>query len=302
MGDYYKKIKKYIKEPGYRFSINARAGLYDRMSDEQYLKMTFKTIVGYDLDLDHVETFTEKMQWIKLNDRKPVYTTMVDKYAAKDYVAGMIGREHIIPTIGVWNHFNEIDFTMLPQRFVLKTTHNSGGVIVCRDKKVFNISAAKKRIDKNLSFNYYKIGREWPYKNVPPRVIAEEYMEDTNSPELIDYKFFCFDGEPLFLYVSQGMSNHITARMSFVTFDWELAPYERKDYRPFEILPPKPTKFNEMVELSKILSKGHAFLRVDLYEINETVYFSELTLTPCGGFIPFKSLDQDRAMGKLLKV
>ena len=242
------------------------------------------------------------MQWLKRYDRKPIYTTMVDKYTAKDYVASIIGKEHIIPTLGVWDKFDDIDFSKLPNKFVLKTTHNSGGVVVCRDKTSFNIQAARKKINKCLSFNYYKIGREWPYKDVPPRVIAEQYMEDSNTHQLIDYKFFCFNGEPRFLYVSRGLENHMTARISFVTLDWDFAPYERKDYRPFDILPPKPQSLDGMIELSRLLSSGQKFIRVDLYEINGNVFFSELTLTPCGGFIPFKNLDQDRKMGALLNL
>ena len=220
-------------------------------------------------------------------DAKAAYTEMVDKFLAKKYVASIIGQEHIIPTLGVWSHFDDIDFDELPTQFVLKCTHDSGGLVVCKDKNNLNKKAAKKKIENSMKTNYYKGGREWPYKNVKPQIIAEEYMEDISGNGLTDYKFYCFNGDPKYLYVSNGMDNHETARLSFLTMNWEKAPFGRSDYLEFEVLPPKPAKFDEMVKIAKSLSSGHPFLRVDLYEINNKVYFSELTFSPCGGFMPF---------------
>ena len=175
-------------------------------------------------------------------------------------------------------------------------------MVVCKDKSNLNKKAAKKKIEKSMKTNYYKGGREWPYKNVKPQIIAEEYMEDISGNGLTDYKFYCFNGVPKYLYVSNGMDNHETARLSFLTMNWEKAPFGRSDYLEFEVLPPKPTKFDEMVKIAKSLSGGHPFLRVDLYEINNKVYFSELTFSPCGGFMPFVPEEWDAKLGEMVNI
>ncbi|MGI6280447.1 MAG: ATP-grasp fold amidoligase family protein, partial [Acutalibacteraceae bacterium] len=273
--------------------------------DAIYVKMLYRIRMHYPLNLKEPKSFNEKLQWIKLYDRNPLYTKMVDKYEAKGYVSNLIGEEHIIPTLGVWNRFDDIDFDSLPDQFVLKCTHDSGGLVIVRNKSSFDRQAAKEKIEQSLKTNYYWHCREWPYKDVKPRIIAEKYMEnhsENGDTGLIDYKFYCFGGEPRFLYVSKGLENHKTASISFVTCDWEFAPYERKDFKPFSVLPNKPQKFDEMLIIAKELSKGFDFLRVDLYEIDNMVYFSELTFTPCGGFMPFKEKSQDLEMGRLLKI
>ena len=253
-------------------------------------------------DLDDPQTFNEKLQWLKLHDRRPEYTMMVDKFEVKEYVSNIIGKEHIIPTIGVWDSFDDIDFQQLPDKFVLKCTHDSGGLAICKDKESFDKVAAKKKIEKSLQSNFYRGGREWPYKNVIPRIIAEKYMEDTEGNGLTDYKFYCFNGSPEYLYVSQGMDNHKTARISFLTMNWEKAPFGRKDYMQFEKLPPKPQRFDEMKLIAKKLSKDHSFLRVDLYEIKGEIYFSELTFSPCSGFMPFVPDEWDKKLGDMLQL
>lgn len=272
------------------------------LSDKTHVKIRYTLKTGQKLNLKNPQTFNEKLQWLKLYDHNPEYTTMVDKYEAKKYVAERIGQEYIIPTLGAWDSFDEIDFDSLPDRFVLKCTHDSGGLVICRDKKSLDMAAAKKKIESSLKRNYYLLHREWPYKNVKRRILAEQYMENRDGGELIDYKFYCFGGEPKFLYISKGLENHATASISFVTMDWQFAPYERYDYKPFTQLPPKPKKFDHMVELARKLSAGTDFLRVDLYEINEKVYFSELTLSPCAGFMPFKNPEHDLELGQMLKL
>lgn len=207
------KLKNHI------YWLKISSGLYDGMDDETFLKMAYKRKFGKELDLNNPVTFNEKLQWLKLNDRKPEYTEMVDKFMAKKYVASIIGQEHIIPTLGVWSRFDDIDFDKLPTQFVLKCTHDSGGLVVCKDKSNLNKKAAKKKIEKSMKTNYYKGGREWPYKNVKPQIIAEEYMEDISGNGLTDYKFYCFNGVPKYLYVSNGMDNHETARLSFLTMN-----------------------------------------------------------------------------------
>ena len=268
--------------------------------DKLYLEIMYKNRMGKKLTLKDPKTFNEKLQWLKLYNRKDEYSIMVDKYLSKQYVGNLIGKEYIIPTIGRWDRFEDIDFTSLPDRFVLKCNHDSGSVILVDNKSEFDKKKAQKSFSRALSINCYWSGREWPYKNVKPCIIAEAYMEDCTSGSLRDYKFYCFDGIPKFLYVSEGLENHSTAKISFLTCDWQFAPYQRSDYKPFEKLPSKPSKFNEMFSIAGKLSTGHPFLRVDLYEINGSVYFSELTFFPCGGFMPFKNPEHDAEIGRML--
>ena len=276
------------------------------VSDKTYLKLRYKACIGKKLNLDNPQTFNEKLQWLKIHDRNPIYTTMVDKYAAKKYVSDIIGEKYIIPTLGVWDKFDDIDFDSLPNQFVLKCTHDSGGLVICRDKSKLDKKSAKKKIEKSLKRDYYLSSREWPYKNVPRRIIAEKFMTSINntcetvSCGLTDYKFYCFSGEPKFLYVSQGLENHATASISFLNLNWSFAPYKRSDFKPFDELPQKPQGFDEMIEISKKLSQGHDFLRVDLYQIGNQVYFSELTFSPCAGFMPFLDSAHDLEIGNML--
>ena len=292
---------KYMIDPDYRFQINANLGLYDYLDDEPYLKRLYKAQFGKELQLDNPQSFNEKLQWLKLNDRNPKYSLMVDKYAAKDYVSNIIGEEHIIPTLGIWDSFKDINFNSLPNSFVLKCTHNSGQVYIIKDCKNYNLSAIQSEIDKALKTDYYKKFREWPYKNVKPRVLAESFISEGNN-SLVDYKFYCFNGEPKFLYVSSGLDNHDTANISFLTLDWEFAPFRRSDYAPFVDLPPKPTMFNEMIDIAKALSSGLPFVRVDLYQSNSRVLFSELTFYPAAGFMLFSPEEWDYHIGKMLEL
>ena len=268
--------------------------------DSVLLKARYFQVFHRPLDLKHPRTFNEKIQWMKIYDRDPRYTVLSDKYAVKEEVAGIIGREHVIPTLGVWDRFDQIDFQSLPEQFVLKCTHDSGGLVICRDRKELDMDAARAKIEASLKTNFYYHSREWQYKDIPPRIIAEPYMQDGDSRELKDYKFYCFDGEPAFLYVSEGLENHQTARISFLNLDWTRAPYLRSDYAGFETLPPKPARFDEMVRMARQLARGFRFVRVDLYEINGRVYFGEMTFTPTGGFVPFIPDEADAEIGKLL--
>jgi len=295
-------LRRAMKTPG-KIPMNVLYRLpfiSHNMSDEKYLKTIYHFAVGKKLDLNNPTSFNEKLQWLKIHDRNPLYTTMVDKHNVKDYVAKKIGAEYIIPTLGVWNSFDEIDFDSLPDRFVLKCTHDSGGLVICRNKQELNKEQARKKINKSLKKNFYWIGREWAYKNVQPKIIAEQYMEDKNNSSMIDYKFYCFNGEPKFLYVSQGLENHSTARISYVTLDWEIAPYKRTDYSNFEKLPPKPKTFEKMLEFSKILSNGIPFSRIDFYEINGNLYFGEITFFPGSGLSPFEPEEWDKKIGDWL--
>lgn len=277
--------------------------LLKRIPDKQYLRLYYFAKFKKPLHLKHPRTFNEKLQWMKLYDHKDVYTTMVDKYDAKEYVGERIGDSYIIPTLGVWDRVDQIDLDSLPEQFVLKCTHDSGGLVVCRDKSRLDWDAAKEKLNKSLNHRYFYEAREWPYKNVKPRIIAEQYMADeTQHNGLVDYKFYCFAGEPKFLYVSKGLEDHSAARISFINMDWTPAPFKRADYKEFDELPEKPKNYERMIEIAKELSRGTAFLRVDLYEINGQIYFSELTFSPCGGMMVFKPEEWDRTIGDWIEL
>ncbi len=267
------------------------------MSDKAYLKLRYNCIMGKKLNLDNPVTYNEKLQWLKLYDRKPEYTKMVDKYEAKKYVADIIGEEYIIPTLGVWDNVNDIDFDALPNQFVLKCTHDSGGLVICKDKAELDIENAKNTLNHFLNRNFYSVHREWPYKDVKHRIIAEKYMEDESGKDLKDYKFFCFNGEPKLLYISEGLSDHSTAKISFADMDYNIAEFKRNDFKPFNELPKKPINFEKMKELAKVLSKDRAFIRVDFYEINKKIFFGELTFFPCSGYLPFDPEKYDKILG-----
>lgn len=317
MGNIRKIAWEFITKPDRRFIYLARWGFLDSMPDEEYLCRRFKIRVGYDLNLENPKTFNEKIQWIKLHDRDPKYCRMVDKYEAKKYVSEKIGEAYIIPTYGVWDHFNEIDFDTLPEQFVLKCTHDSESVVVVREKRTMDKAAIRRGLEKSLRRNFYYKCREWVYKDIPPRIIAEKYMSDDlddaqkDSPDsssksipkgLTDYKFYCFHGEPKYLYVSKGLEDQHTARISFLNIDWTVSDIGRQDFRPFETLPEKPKHYDDMLDIAKRLSAGLRFVRVDLYEIQGQIYFGELTFTPGAGFTPFSSIDTDIRLGALLHI
>lgn len=204
----------------------------------------------------------------------------------------------------MWDSPSDINIEELPEKFVLKCTHNSGGIVICRDKENFDFVASKRKLETAFSRNYFWLGREWPYKYVKPKIIAEEYMEDEGGSQigLTDYKFYCFNGVPKYLYVSAGLENHATARISFLTLDWKFAPFGRSDYKSFEKLPKKPKNLLAMIELAMKLLYGFPFLRVDLYEIKEKIYFAELTLSPCSRMMPFSPKEWDERLGLELEL
>ena len=238
-------IKKYLS----REEINRMMSFFSFMPDDIYLKLMYRIRMGKKLNLDNPQTFNEKLQWLKLYDRKDIYTKMVDKYEVKRYVAEKIGEEYVIPTLGVWERFDDIDFDKLPNRFVLKCTHDSGGLIICRDKKTLDLSKARKKIEQSLKTNFYWVGREWPYKNVKPRIIAEKYMEDETDHELRDYKFFAFDGVAKALFIATDRGNE-SVDSKFDFFDAEFRHLDFTKGHPNAKVPPhKPEKFQEMKKL-----------------------------------------------------
>lgn len=270
-------------------------------SDEKFLRKLYRLRMGKELDLGNPQTFSEKLQWLKLHNRKPEYSQMVDKVEAKKYVANIIGEEYIIPTLGVYNTPDEIDFDALPDQFVLKCTHDSGGLVVCKDKHNLDFVKTRERFKKWLKTNYYYQNREWPYKNVRPRIIAEQYMEDENDRELKDYKFFCFDGEPKLCQIIAGRQTAMT--IDFYDKDWIHQDFHEPRKYPFakeQHLPPK--EYEKMWELASKLSQGHPFIRVDFYDINGEVFFGELTFFPTSGMGGFDPEVWDYIFGDWIKL
>lgn len=271
------------------------------LPDKIYLSILFRVKIGKWINWKNPQTFTEKIQWLKIYNRKPEFTTMVDKYAVKDYVANIIGSQYIIPTLGVWNTPEEIDFDVLPDKFVLKTTHGGGGggVVICRDKGSFDVEAARRKLNRSFKSDIYKYYREWSYKNVPRRIIAEKCIDVPDKTDLTDYKFFCFNGEPRFLKVD--FDRFVNHHANYYDLDWNLLPFGESDFPPVEShIEHCPSNFYKMIDIARKLSKGYPFLRVDLYNIAGRIYFGELTFYPASGLGAFTSHNWDIYIGKML--
>ena len=274
------------------------------LPDGVYLKVLFWLSMGYWPNIDNPQTFNEKLQWLKLYNRKPEYTQMVDKAAVKKYVSDIIGEEYIIPTIGVWDSVEDIDFANLPNQFVLKTTNGGGntGVVICKDKSTFDIKSAKRKLKKSLQISIYRRFREWPYKDVNSRIMAEEYMVDESGYELKDYKWLCFDGEPKALFVATDRAVH-GEETKFDFFDTEFNHLTLTNGHPNSHKPiAKPLGFERMKVLAAKLSAGHPHLRVDFYDINGKIYFGELTFFHFSGMVPFEPKEWDYKLGALIKL
>ena len=297
MSSLVKKIHMFLFNKEKRTTFLAQKGFYKNMSDETFLRMQFRNVFGRELDLDSPSTYSEKLQWLKLYDRNPRYTELVDKYEVKKIVGESIGNEYIIPTLGVWNRFDEIDFYKLPQKFVLKCTHDSGGLIICNDKEKLDIVAAKRKIEKCLKNDYYMQNREWPYKNVKPRIIAEQYMVDESGYELKDYKIFCFNGKAkaMFIATDRGDTNTET---KFDFYDMEFNHLPLINGHPNSMVEiKKPKCLDHMIELAEKLSQGIPQVRVDFYEIDGKVYFGEITFFHWSGFKKFEPEEWDYKFG-----
>lgn len=266
--------------------------------DELYLKIAYKSVMGKKLNLDNPKTFNEKLQWLKINNRNPEYTTMVDKYAVKKYIADKIGPEYIIPTLGVWDKFDEIDFKSLPNQFVLKCTHDSGGLVVCQDKAKLDMAAARKKIEKSLSNNFYYMGREWPYKNVPHRIIAEQYMAD----DLRDYKLFCFNGVPRMTLVCSERFTKDGLKEDFYDEAWSHLNVQKPEHGNAIFPIERSKQYELMKDFAVKLSEKMPFARIDFYEINETVYFGEITFYSADEFEGFKPEEWDLNLGEWVKL
>lgn len=273
------------------------------LSDEFFLKRLFKLRFGRSLNLENPKTYNEKLQWLKLHDRRPEYPIMVDKAEVKKYVASIIGEEHIIPTLAVYNRVEEIDFDALPNQFVLKCTHDSGGIVICRDKDKLDRKDAIKKLKKGLKTNYFYQNREWAYKNVKPRIIAERYMtNDSNSAvdELSDYKWFCFDGEPKAMFIATDrFAEGEETKFDFYDMDFNHLPFTNGHPNASKPIS-KPAGFGTMKELARKLSRGIPHVRVDFYDVNGQIYFGELTFFHWSGTMPFEPEEWDYKFGEWL--
>ena len=295
-----KSIKKFIENPGLLFISLGHRGWFHWMSDETYLKIAYRIKMGKNLNLNPPVTFNEKLQWLKIHDRRPEYTTMVDKYEAKKWIADRIGEEYIIPTLGVWEHFDEIDFDKLPNQFVLKCTHDSGGLVICRDKSKFDKKAARKKIETCLKHNFFWGQREWPYKNVKPRIIAEKYMEDSAINELRDYKFFAFRGVVKAMFIA---SNRQSGKTTADYFDMKFKPLNFTwGYPNSHILPEKPKNFTDMIKAAEVITKDIPEARIDFYEVDGKMYFGEITFFDGSGMQRMNPDKWDKILGDWIEL
>ena len=270
------------------------------LPDKAFLKLKFRLKMGKKLNLKNPQTFNEKLQWLKLYDRKPEYTKMVDKVDVKEYVAAKIGSEYIIPTLGVYDKFEDIDFDALPNQFVIKCAHDSGGLVICKDKSKINLKEVEKKVKWAQNRKYFWIHREWPYKNVKPRIIIEKFLDDGSGNDLNDYKVFNFCGEPY--YIQVDMDRFVNHQKNMYTTDWNLCDYSFNYPSNPQRKVQKPENLDEILQISRVLSKEIPYLRTDFYVVNGKIYFGELTFFPASGFGKFDPEEYDKKLGDLIEL
>lgn len=296
---------------GLKYLISNRTLFFDSiirnflgfLPDKLYLSLRYRCVMGNWINWKNPKTFSEKLQWLKIYDRKSTYTSKVDKYAVKQYVAEVIGEEYIIPTLGVWDRPEDIDWSALPNQFVIKTTHGGGGtgVLICRDKQAFDVSDAIKKLNYSLSLDIYSSRREWPYKDVPQRVIVEKYICPIESTGLKDYKFFCFNGKVKFFKVDFG--RFVEHHANYYSPQGHLLDFGELDYPPIpDASIELPTNLPVMIDLAEKLSKGFPFIRIDLYNNANKVYFGEMTFYPASGMGKWTNSDADLQIGDYLSL
>nr|WP_299037599.1 ATP-grasp fold amidoligase family protein [uncultured Psychrobacter sp.] len=295
-----RKIYTFIKSPRI-LPIKILYNISPLLNDEDYLKLLFPLKTNYKLNLKNPTTFNEKLQWLKINYRQPIMTHMVDKYNSKEHAKKIIGEEFVIKSYGVWERFEDIDFDKLPNKFVLKTTHDQGGVIIVNDKNTFDIKAAKLKINEHLKTRHYYLTREWPYKNVAPRVIAEVLLTNSKSSDLLDYKFYCFHGEPKLMYISHSKQNTVKY-LDFFDMQFNRLDIKRPGFSQSNIDFDIPDNWELMKDLARKLSKDLPHLRVDFYNVEGKVYLGELTFFQGGGMMPFKPARWDDILGNWIDI
>lgn len=290
----------YIKRPLSLFDSWATKGRLNWMPDKWYLSFMFRSRMGYWMDWKKPKTFNEKLQWLKVHDRNPLYTKLVDKYEVRKYIAEKIGEEYLIPLLGVWDNVDDIDFEKLPNQFVLKCTHDSGSVIICKTKKIFNQTKSTLFLKERLKSNFYYWAREWPYKNVSPRIIAEKFLDDESGHEAIcDYKFFCFNGIPEIMYVSRDKDEEPFT--DFYDINFKKLNIKMRDKNSNKNIP-KPLFFDTMINIAKVLSKGIPHLRVDFFIVKDKLYIGELTFFHCSGFAQISPQEWAFSLGEKINL
>lgn len=294
------KIYRYLKEPNNLIISLSVRGFFRFLSDEKYLKLLYFSYLNKKLNLKNPKSFNEKIQWLKLNDRNVIYNKLVDKYEVRKFVKEKIGEEYLIPEIGVYDNFKEIDFSKLPNKFVLKCTHDSGGIFICKDKNKLDINKLEKSVKKRLKKNFYYNCREWPYKDVRPRIICEKYMSEEDGTDLKDYKIFCFNGEAKLIQVD--INRFINHKRNFYDLDWNYKDISIQYPKDPNIRIKKPKNLDNMIKLSEKLSKKFPHVRIDFYNINGRIYFGEITLYHEAGFGKFDSEEFGLEMGNWINL
>ncbi|GHV12784.1 glycosyl transferase [Spirochaetia bacterium] len=302
--DIFQKLKKYILHPSafrHYFLIRFIDTRFARiLTDKCFIKLKYSLLLKKKLNLKNPQTYNEKLQWLKLYDRKPEYTIMADKFEVRKYIADTIGEDYLIPLLGIWDSFDDIDFDKLPAQFALKCTHDSGSVIICHDKNNFNKEEARKNITKSLKCNYFFHSREWCYKNIKPRIIAEKYLIDESGVELKDYKIFCFNGEPKIIKVD--FNRFIDHKANFYSIQWEYLPITSNYPPDKDIIIKKPETLDLMLDLAGKLSSSLPHVRVDFYVIDKKIYFGELTFFHASGHTRFAPPEWDAIIGSWMKL
>lgn len=298
---HWNKVLEYLHNPLKIVNyLDARGGL-KLLPDKLYLRLKYFSCLGKKLNLKNPTTFNEKLQWLKLYDRNPIYTRMVDKYEVRQYIAMTIGEDYLIPLLGVWDKFEDIDFSQLPNQFVLKCTHDSGGLVICKDKTKLNIEATRMKINRCLKRNYFLYGREWPYKNVKPRILCEKYMVDESGLELKDYKISCFNDKAKFTEVCLNRNSPSGLNIDMFDTDWN--PILALSGHPNSgTMVPKPKNLNKMLEFAEKLSKDIPYLRVDFYEPGGQLFFGELTFYPASGFEDYTPESYNYLLGSWIDI
>jgi len=293
MADFYKKI---FKDREKRLKL---ISLLSFVPDEPYIKLVYRIKTGKNLNLKNPQTVNEKLNWLKLHNKHEEYTELVDKLKVRKYITEKLSAEYLFPLLGEWDSFDEIDFDSLPESFVLKCNHDSGSVKIIKDKGKADKKALRKFFNGRLSMNSYNFGREYPYKNVKPKIFAEKLMKSSDGKGIRDYKFFCFDGEPKLMFVASDREND-------VRFDFFDMSFNHLDiyniHQNAETVPEKPKNFERMKDLCRVLTKGMKTVRLDLYEIDAKVYFGEFTFFHGGGFYEFFPEEWNKKLGDLIDI
>lgn len=295
------KLEAILAQPMIIITAIASRGWLNWIPDSVYLKILYRGFVGEKLNLKNPKKYNEKLQWLKLHDRNSEYSHMVDKYEVQKYIADTLGQEYLIPCLGVWDKFDEIDFTQLPDQFVLKCTHDSGSVIICKDKATFDIDAARDRIAKAYKRNYYDAYREWPYKDVKPRIIAEKYMSDSENGDLKDYKVLCFSGRAELIEVHQNRFIEGAHTQDFYDREWNNVHIAQNCMANAATDLDRPDNLEKMLQLSERLAEKIPHVRIDWYVIQGKLYFGEITFFDGSGLEPF-SAEVEYMLGKLIEL